>query len=442
MNLVKTSCLTLICLLPALTIALPDEATLNELAADANGQVVELRRHFHANPELSNREHETAEKVAETLRAMDIDVQTGIAHTGVVGILEGGQPGPVVALRADMDALPVTEKTGLPFASEVTAEYNGEDVGVMHACGHDTHMAMLLGAARVLSAVRDELAGTVMFIFQPAEEGAPEGEDGGAELMLEEGVFDDITPDAVFGLHVGLNMPGGQIATRPGPLMAAVDTFRVMVKGKQTHGSRPWGGIDPVVTASQIVLGLQTIASRQLDVTKQPSIITVGKISGGIRHNIIPDEVELWGTIRTFDADMRDSIHQRIERTAVNIAESAGATADVEITPGYPETVNDPELTAQMLPTLNRINPDNEVIEPQLVTGAEDFSYFANEVPGLYFFLGAVPEGVDPKEAPSNHSPFFDFDESHLVTGVRAFVHLTVDYMKMHSGAEENPPAP
>lgn len=417
-------------------VAAPEWETIEQLAADANEQVVELRRHFHANPELGNREFETAEKIVETLQAMGIETTSGIAHTGVVGILEGGKPGPVVALRADMDALPVTEETGLPFASTVTTEYNGETVGVMHACGHDNHMAMLLGTARVLSAVREELPGTIMFIFQPAEEGAPEGEEGGAELMLKEGIFDDMKPEAVFGLHVGLNMPGGTIALRSGPLMAAVDSFKMLVNGRQTHGARPWGGIDPVVVSSQIVLGLQTIASRQVDVTKAPSIITVGKMAGGVRNNIIPDQVEMLGTIRTFDAEMRETIHERIERTARSIAEAAGATIELEIDPGYPVTVNDPDLYRQMLPTLEKVSGERQVVEPYPVTGAEDFSYFANEVPGLYFFLGAVPPGVDPATAPSNHSPLFDFDEEHLITGVRALSHLAVDYLRAADSAD------
>ncbi len=409
--------------------AQPAYESLDTAAEAVEPQVIEWRRWFHQHPELSNREFNTAAKLAEILQAMDLQVETGIANTGVVALLEGEQPGPTVALRADIDGLPVTEQTGLPFASTETADYNGAEVGVMHACGHDSHMAMLLGAAKVLIAHKAQLKGKVLFIFQPAEEGAPEGEEGGAELMLKEGLFDKYRPDAVFGLHVGLNMPHDTIAVRKGPALAAVDVFRVIVKGRQTHGSRPWGGVDPVVTASQIVLGLQTIASRQLDVTKAPSIITVGKISGGIRHNIIPDEVELWGTIRSFDPEMREDIHRRIEQTANHIAQSAGAEADVSFDYGYPVTVNDGELYDAMLPTLERVAAARPVITPQLVTGAEDFSYFAREVPGLYFYLGVVPEGVNPLDAPSNHSPLFDVDESVLITGVRALSQLAIDYM-------------
>ena len=419
---------------PASILADPDPARIEQLISAGNDQVIQWRRWFHQNPELSNREFKTSAKIAGLLSDMGFEVHTGIANTGVVALLEGAKPGPRVALRADIDGLPVTEKTGLPFASTVTTDYNGTEVGVMHACGHDGHIAMLLGAAQTLVALKDELAGSVLFIFQPAEEGAPEGEEGGAELMLKEGLFEQYQPDVVFGLHAGLNTPHDVIAVRKGPAMAAVDVFRVIVKGRQTHGSRPWDGIDPVVTASQIVLGLQTIASRQLDVTTAPSIITVGKISGGIRHNIIPDEVELWGTIRSFDPEMRKDIHRRIQHTAENIAVAAGAVADVTFDYSYPVTFNHEDLFDQMLPTLQRVSGDRSVITPNLITGAEDFSYFARQVPGLYFYLGVVPEGVDPADAPGNHSPLFDVDESVLQTGVRAYTHLTVDYMAQASG--------
>jgi len=419
-------------LLTLSTFARPPAKLTDMMADQIKTDVIDLRRWFHENPELSNREFKTAARISEELGKLGLVVETGIAKTGVVALLKGAKPGPTVALRADMDALPVTEETGLDFASKATAKFAGKDVGVMHACGHDSHMAMLLGAARVLSEFKNDLEGDVLFIFQPAEEGAPPGEEGGAELMLKEGLFEKYKPDAVFGMHVGLNMQGGQIAVRPGPAMAAVDMFEVFVKGKQTHGARPWGGIDPIVVSSQIILGLQTIASRQINVTKQPSIITVGKINGGVRHNIIPDQVDLWGTIRTFDAEMRKDIHQRIKKTATAIAESAGAEAEVVIQEGYPVTVNDPELTAQMLPTLERIMGDEGIVTPDLVTGAEDFSFFANEVPGLFLFLGSVPKDVDPKTAPSNHSPFFTIDESVMQTGVRAYVDLTLDYMQLN----------
>lgn len=413
----------------ALQAASIEPAEIDQLAADYQPKVVEWRRHFHAHPELSNREFETAKFIAKELKRLGMEVETGIAHTGVVGVLKGGKPGPMVAVRADMDALPVTEQTGLDFASKVTAEFNGQTVGVMHACGHDSHMAMLLGVAEVLSATREDLAGSVLFIFQPSEEGAPEGEEGGAELMLKEGLFERYHPSAVFGLHIGLNMPGGQIAVRSGPAMAAVDEFRIRVQGKQTHGARPWGGIDPIVVGSQIVLGLQTIASRQLELTKVPYIITVGQFTAGIRNNIIPDEAHMWGTIRSFDKGMQNEIHRRIEQTANGIAASAGTTADVSIRRQYPATVNDPELTAKMLPTLQRMT-SGKVVTPDLVTGAEDFSFFADEVPGLFLFLGAAAPDADAKNLAGNHSPLFTIHEPNMEVGVRALSHLVVDYLQ------------
>ena len=403
---------------------------LDALAASAQPQVVEWRRWFHQHPELSNREFKTAERIASILEEMGLEPRTGIAHTGIVARIDGGLPGPLVALRADIDGLPVTEETGLPFASTARAEFNGQEVGVMHACGHDTHIAMLLGAARALLSIREELPGSVLLIFQPAEEGAPEGERGGAKLMLEEGVFEPQRPDAVFGIHVGLNQPGGQIAFRPGPAMASEDSFRIWVNGRQTHGARPWGGVDPVVVGSQIVLALQTIASRQVNVTKAPSIITIGKFSAGVRNNIIPDRAELWGTVRSFDAEMREDLLRRVERTARSIAESAGATVDFELDPGYPVTVNDPELSARMRPTLERVSGDRPLVKAALVTGAEDFSYFANASSGLFLFLGAVPPGEDPLSAPSNHSPLFLFHEPNMEIGVRVLIHLTVDFLR------------
>ncbi len=359
-----------------------------EIAAQVKAitpQVVEWRRDFHANPELGNQEFRTAAKIAEHLEALGMEVRTGVAETGVVGILRGGD-GPVVALRADMDGLPVTEQVDVPFASKVTTEYNGETVGVMHACGHDNHMAILMGVADVLASMGAELPGTVVFLFQPAEEGVLDAEEWGAKQMLTEGAFADPKPDVVFGLHV-FPMPVGIVATRPQGFMAAADRFVIEVKGSQTHGAMPWGGVDPIVTASQIVLGLQTIASRQVDVTEAPSIISVGRIEGGLRNNIIPETVELEGTIRTFDEDMRDSIHARIKNTAEQIAASAGATANVMIAKGYPVTSNDGDLYTQMKPTLARVAGPG-LIEPNPITGAEDFSYFANEVPGLFFGLG------------------------------------------------------
>jgi amidohydrolase len=402
-------------------------AELDALAAETQPQVVEWRRWFHQHPELSNREFETAERLAEILRGMGLEPQTGIAHTGLVAVIEGGKPGPLVAIRTDMDGLPVTEQTGLPFASTARSEYNGQEVGVMHACGHDAHMAMVLGAAQVLLAVRDELPGDVMLIFQPAEEGPPAGEQGGASLMLEEGIWAERKPEAVFGIHVGIGVAGGEIAVRPGPLMAASDRYQITVNGRQTHGARPWDGVDPIVIASQIVLGLQTIASRQVDVTLAPSIVSVGRISGGIRNNVIPDSVELEGTIRSFDPEMRADIHQRIERTARGIAESAGATIDWELDLGNPPVRNDPALLSRMMPTLQRVTTVHDVT-PQTV--AEDFSEYATRTPGLFLFLGNSPPDEDPAELPTNHSPYFDTWEPSMETGVRAFSHLVVDYLQ------------
>ena len=403
--------------------ALPDnvQARVDDVMPD----VVAWRRDFHQHPELGNREFRTAGIIAEHLASLGMEVETGIAHTGVVGVLRGGQPGPVVALRADMDALPVEERVDLPFASQVTTQYNGQEVGVMHACGHDNHMAILMGAASVLAGMQAELPGTVMFIFQPAEEGAPEGEEGGAELMLAEGIFDAMRPDAVFGLHVW-PIPAGVIAVREGGTMASSDSFSITVQGQQTHGAAPWAGIDPIVVASQIVMGLQTIPSRQLNATTTPSIVTVGAINGGLRSNIIPDSVEMIGTLRTFDADTRTQIHQRVTRTAEQIAASAGATAEVEINLGYPVTANDPDLTRAMQPTLQRVVGDR-LTESPLITGAEDFSYYANEVPGMFFFLGIAAD--DPEMVYPNHSPFFYADESALPVGVQAMTALALDFL-------------
>ena len=402
---------------------------LDTLAAEAQPQVVEWRRWFHENPELSNREFNTAKKIEEILREMGLEPQTGIAHTGIIAVIEGGKPGPMVAIRSDMDGLPVVEQTGLPFASTKTDVYNGQDVGVMHACGHDNHMSMLLGAAWVLNSVKEDLAGSVMLIFQPAEEGAPEGEEGGAELMLKEGIWADSKPEAVFGIHVGIATPGSQIAVKPGPLMAAVDSFEITVVGKQSHGAMPWNGIDPIVVASQIVLGLQTIVSRQVDVTLAPSIVSVGRISGGVRNNVIPDRVEMEGTIRTFDENMRREIHARIEKTARAIASAADAEIEFKLLIGYPSVNNDAELFEQSLPTLQRVSGNNPVniITPQTV--AEDFSFFSNETPGLFLFLGNGPPDVDPTTLPGNHSPYFDMYEPNLEMGVRIFSNLVVDYL-------------
>jgi len=408
----------------------PTAAEIDRRAMQIESKVVAWRRDIHEHPELGNRETRTAKIVADHLRSLGIEVKTGVAHTGVVGVLRGGRPGKVVALRADMDALPVTEQVDLPFASKVTTTYNGQEVGVMHACGHDTHVAILMGVAEVLAGMKDRLSGTVKFIFQPAEEGAPAGEEGGAELMIKEGAFEAPKPDAVFGLHV-LGMAGnvGQITYRSGGTLASADLLRLVIKGKQTHGAVPWGGVDPIVIASQVVLGLQTISSRQLDVTKAPSIITIGMIHGGVRNNIIPDEVQMEGTIRAFSPEMQDEMHRRIRLTAESIAQSAGATAKVDIVRQYPISFNNPATTEKMLPTLKRVaGAENVSIQPP-VTGAEDFSFFAQKAPGLFVFLGSTKQGVDPGTAPVNHSPLYDVDEGVLPLGVRTLANLAVDYL-------------
>lgn len=403
--------------------ALPSE--VQSLVDRVMPQVVEWRRDFHQHPELGNREFRTSGIVAEYLQYLGMEVRTEVAHTGVIGILRGGRPGPVVALRADMDALPVVEQVQLPFASIERTLYNGQDVGVMHACGHDNHVAILLGVAGVMAQMQADLPGTVMFIFQPAEEGAPEGEQGGADLMLAESAFADPRPDAVFGLHVS-PIPVGAIAVRKQGMMASSDEFKITVHGQQTHGAQPWAGIDPIVVAAQIVLGLQTITSRQLDVTLTPSIVTVGAINGGVRNNIIPESVEMIGTIRTFDAATREEIHQRVRRTAEQIAASAGASADVSIDIGYPVTANDPALTDRMMSTLHRVVGPGLVESPR-VTGAEDFSYFAQEVPGMFFFLGVAPD--NPELVFPNHSPNFFADERALPIGVQTMTALALDFL-------------
>jgi amidohydrolase len=407
------------------------ETQLDQAAKSLAPQVIEWRRDFHQNPELGNRETRTSQKVAEHLKALGLEVRTGIAHTGVVGVLKGGKPGPTIALRADMDALPVTEQVDLPFKSRVTSEYRGEKVGVMHACGHDAHTAILMGAAQALASMRKDLPGTVLFIFQPAEEGAPEGEKGGAPLMLEEGVFDIAKPDAAFGLHVWSGLNAGKIGYRSGPFMAASDRYRILVKGEQTHGSKPWGGVDPIVASAQIVMGLQTLVSRQIDITAHPAVVSIGAIKGGIRNNIIPDQVEMIGTFRTFDPGVRQQIIDGITRTSKDIAASSGATAEVEIAEdANPVTFNDVKLTERMLPSLERAAGPGNVLEIPFVTGAEDFSYFGQRVPSLFFFVGITPPGQNAAKAPSNHSPKFYIDESGLELGVRAMLGVAVDYLQ------------
>ncbi len=403
---------------------------IDKKAGEIEKKVIEWRRHLHANPELSNREFKTAEMIAAHLKKLGLEVKTGVAHTGVVGLLRGGKPGPVVALRADMDALPVTERTPVPFASKVRAEYNGQEVGVMHACGHDTHVAILMGVAEVMAGLREKLPGSIKFIFQPAEEGAPAGERGGARLMVEEGVLENPAVDAIFGLHIMSKLPVGHIAYRPGGFLAASDVFTIKVKGKQTHGSTPWQGVDPIVTAAQIITGLQTIISRQTELTQDAAVITVGKIQGGVRSNIIPEEVELVGTIRTLQTTMQDKIHKKIHLTATKIAESAGAQAEVTIRKGYPVTHNDPELTERMLPTLRDVAGSQNVHLIPAITGAEDFSFYQKKVPGVFIFLGGMPADMQPEQAAPHHTPDFYIDESGFVLGVRTLARLAVDYMR------------
>ncbi len=403
---------------------------IDRLAKEVEPKVIAWRRDIHQNPELGNREFRTAKVVAEHLERLGLDVKTGVAHTGVVGLLRGGRPGPVVALRADMDALPVSETLDLPFRSQVKTEYEGRQTGVMHACGHDAHVAILMGVAEILAALKPQIPGSVVFIFQPAEEGAPQGEDGGAALMIKEGVLENPKPDAIFGLHVSSNHHTGQLAYRPGPVMASSDKLHIKVRGRQTHGAAPWGGVDPIVVASEIVLGLQTIVSRQMNLTKEPVVVTIGSIHGGNRYNIIPAEVEMEGTIRAFDQGMREEMHGRIRQTAEMIAASAGAVAEVDIRKGYEISVNHEQLTEKMLPTLKRVAGERNVILRDKSTGAEDFSCYQHKIPGFYFHIGVTPGGVDLKKAAAGHSDKFFVDEAALQLGVRSLANLAADFLE------------
>ncbi|WP_394538904.1 M20 family metallopeptidase [Lysobacter enzymogenes] len=400
-------------------------------AAKVKADVIAWRRDFHQNPELSNREERTAAKVAEHLRKLGLKPRTGIARHGVVAIIEGGKPGPKIALRADMDALPVTEQVDLPFASKATASFRGETVGVMHACGHDAHTGILLGIADALVAMKKDLPGQVMLVFQPAEEGAPANEEGGASLMLKDGLFKDFKPEAVFGLHVFSTLNAGQLGVRGGPLMAASDRFTIKIKGRQSHGSTPWMGVDPIVAAAEVIGSAQTIVSRRTNIAKLPAVVTFGAIKGGIRYNIIPDDVEMIGTIRTFDDGMRQAIFADLKNVAEHVSAAHGASAEAQVPDqdGNPVTYNDPALTARMLPSLKAAAGAANVIEMPLVMGAEDFSYYAKEVPAMFFFVGATEPGVDPATAPSNHSPKFKLDESSLDLGLRAMLQVTLDYL-------------
>lgn len=391
-------------------------------------KVIEWRRHIHQYPELSNREFKTAKYVEDHLRKLGLEVRTGIAKTGVVGILKGSQPGPVIGLRADMDALPVTERNSLPFASKATGEYNGQTVGVMHACGHDTHVAMLMGAAELLAGMKEKIKGTVVFIFQPAEEGAPAGEEGGAPLMIKEGVMDNPKIDAIFGIHVNSQTKAGTIKYKSGAIMASSDWFQIKVKGRQTHGAYPWLGNDPIAAAAQIYTGLQMIVSRQSELTKAPVVITVGKINAGVRENIIPEELIMAGTIRTLDSAMQKDVHQKIRHTAQKIAESMGTTAEVTIETKTLVTYNTPDLVKKMLPSLEKAAGKENVRETEWVTGAEDFSFFGEKAPSFFFQIGGMPEGKEPKDAAPHHTPDFFIDDSRLDVGVKAFANIVFDY--------------
>jgi amidohydrolase len=417
------------CVLPAG--AAVDRSRVDQLSAGVEPQVIAWRRDFHAHPELSNRETRTARRVADQLEKLGLEVQTGVAHTGVTGFLKGGRPGPTVAIRADMDALPVTEKTDVPFKSHATASYRSETVGVMHACGHDSHTAILMGIAQILAGVRETLPGNVLFIFQPAEEGAPEGEEGGALLMLKEGLFDKYHPDAIFGMHVWSGFRVGEIAYRVGPLMAAVDSFDILVKGRQAHGSRPWQSIDPIVTAAQIIGALQTVVSRDIDLTQNPAVVSIGAIKGGIRSNIIPDHVQMVGSLRTFTPEQRTAILGHMKRIVENTAAANGATAELSVEPGSdPVLFNDPALTRQILPTLQRVVGAEHVKETNVITASEDYSFFAQKIPSVYFFVGVTPTDQDPLQVPSNHSDFFYLDERGIPVAMHAMTQVVLDYLE------------
>ncbi len=403
---------------------------VDQLAGQIEARAIAWRHHFHQFPELSNREYNTANYIATYLKSLGLEVRTQVAYTGVVAILRGDKPGPVVALRADMDALPVKERVELPYASHERSMYAGDSVDVMHACGHDMHVAMLMGAADVMSHMKSSLSGTIVFLFQPAEEMAPPGEQGGAEFMIREGVLENPKVDVIFGLHMSSSLEVGKIRYKPGPALASQNPFTITVKGKQTHGAAPWLGVDPIVTAAQIIIGLQTIVSRQMDLTKEPVVISIGKIQGGLRTNIIPEEVNMVGTIRTLDTAMQRVVFEKIEHTATSIAESMGATAVVDIQKGYPITFNDLELTRKMLPTINEVaGGEQNVILMKPTTGAEDFSFYAREIPGLFLFLGGMAPGMNSAEAPPHHTPDFRVEDEGILLGIRTLCYLTLDYM-------------
>ena len=423
------------CLLALSTLLAPAghaaESTAVAALEQAQPNLVQWRRDIHQHPELGEQETRTAKLVADHLRALGLTVRTGVGKTGVVAVLKGTKPGPRIALRADMDALPVTEQTNLPFASKVKAEYRGQPVGVMHACGHDAHVAILMGVAQALVAAKDDLPGEVMFVFQPAEEGPPvAGEVFGAALMLKEGVFKDFTPDAVFGLHVWAGLPVGTVGYRSGPLMAAADEWSLTVRGKQTHGSRPWDGVDPITLGAQILLGTQSMIARQINIATSPVVLTAGQFQAGVRFNIIPDEAKLVGTLRTFDPVVREDVIARFRRIATDYAHASDGTAELQVVNNAPATINQPALTQRVRPSLEKAVGAANVVEMPLVTVAEDFSQFANTVPGFYFFVGSTSKGIDPATAPINHSPQFLLDEQALETGSKAMLQVALDYLR------------
>lgn len=423
-------------LLSVLTIALALSVSaqkfdkqIEKMVAQTEKDVIEWRHWFHENAELSNREFETAKRITAILKEIGYEPQTGVAKTGVVAILKGGKPGPVVGLRADIDGLPVKERAEIPWASKQMGEYNGQEVPVMHACGHDTHIGILLGVAKMLYEIRDQVPGTVKFIFQPAEEGAPQGEEGGAKLMVKEGVLKNPDVDAIFGLHINAQTPVGTLKVRPEGIMAAVNSMRIDIRGVQAHGSAPWTGVDPIVTAAQMINNFQSIISRNMKLTEAPAVLTVGAIHGGVRSNIIPEDLYMLGTIRTLDADMRTQILQRIREVAQQTAASNNAEVEVFIDEGYPVTYNEPTLYEKMLPSLRRAAGEGnvEIIKP--ITGAEDFSFFQEQVPGLYFFVGGCPPSSDPEKVAGHHTPDFFVDDAGMKLGMNAMMRLTLDYM-------------
>lgn len=425
--------LLLAVLLPVSALAQTDAAKVSQMADKLESKVIAWRRDIHQNPELGNRETRTSKLVADHLRSLGMEVKTGVATTGVVGVLRGGKPGPVVLLRADMDALPVTERNSLPFASKVKTNYNGQDVGVMHACGHDTHVAILMGVAELLAGMKKDLKGTVKFVFQPAEEGVPIGEVGGAEQMVKEGVMDNPKVDVAFGLHIESQLEVGSIGYKPGGALASVNDIRIVVKGRQAHGAAPWSSVDPIVVSAQIINNLQTIVSRNLNITQNAGVVTIGSIHGGVRSNIIPEQVEMKGTLRALSLEDETMMIARVKQIVTKTAEAAGATATVDIPyeSHYPVTNNDPALTAKMLPTIQKTAGADKVILQKAETGAEDFSFFQEKVPGLFIFLGGLPKGQDAKKAPSHHTPDFFIDESGFTLGVKTLSNLTIDYMNM-----------